>query len=145
MVHALDLQVGWNISGCHCDSWFALFVVTSMTNELWPSTMIFAAHNVIIAAGLLWTVVSLAAARANPNLTNSDSPNFAESSARHYDINNLKLNTSKSSRRMSNYIIFFTLTALSILSIALIILNLFPSVISIWSQRSATHFFCLVW
>ena len=34
------------------DSWFALFVVTSMTNELWPSTMIFPAHNVIIAAGL---------------------------------------------------------------------------------------------
>ena len=117
------------------DSWFALFVVTSMTNELWPSTMIFAAHNVIIAAGLLWTVVSLAAARTNPNLTNSDSPNFEESSARQYDINNSKLTSSKSNSRMSSYIIFFTLTALSVLSIALIILNLFPSVISIWSGQ----------
>ena len=117
------------------DSWFALFVVTSMTNELWPSTMIFAAHNVIIAAGLLWTVVSLAAAGTNPNLTNSDSPNFEESSAQQYDINNSKLNSSKSSSRMSSYIIFFTLTALSVLSIALIILNLFPSVISIWSGQ----------
>jgi branched-chain amino acid transport system substrate-binding protein len=112
------------------DSWFALFVVTSMTNELWPSTMIFAAHNVIIAAGLLWTVVSLAAARTNPNLTNSDTPNFEESSAQQYDINNSKLTNSKSSSKMSSYIIFFTLTALSALSIALIILNLFPSVIS---------------
>ena len=117
------------------DSWFALFVVTSMTNELWPSTMIFAAHNVIIAAGLLWTVVSLAAARTNPNLTNSDSPNFEESSARQYNINNSKLTSSKSNSRMSSYIIFFTLTALSVLSIALIILNLFPSVISIWSGQ----------
>ena len=36
---------------------------------------------------------------------------------------------------MSSYIIFFTLTALSVLSIALIILNLFPSVISIWSGQ----------
>ena len=116
------------------DSWFALFVVTSMTNELWPSTMIFAAHNVIIAAGLLWTVVSLAAARTKPNLTNSDSPNLEESSAQQYDINNSKLNSSKSSSKMSSYIIFITLTALSVLSIALIMLNLFPSVISIWSQ-----------
>ena len=117
------------------DSWFALFVVTSMTNELWPSTMIFAAHNVIIAAGLLWTVVSLAAARTNPNLTNSDSPNFEENSAQQYDINNSKLTSSKSSSRMSSYIIFFTLIALSVLSIALIVLNLFPSVISIWSGQ----------
>ena len=116
------------------DSWFALFVVTSMTNELWPSTMIFAAHNVIIAAGLLWTVVSLAAARTKPNLTNSDSPNLEESSAQQYDINNSKLNSSKSSSKMSSYIIFITLTALSVLSIALIMLNVFPSVISIWSQ-----------
>ena len=117
------------------DSWFALFVVTSMTNELWPSTMIFAAHNVIIAAGLLWTVVALAAARTNPNLTNSDSPNFEENSAQQYDINNSKLTSSKSSSRMSSYIIFFTLIALSVLSIALIVLNLFPSVISIWSGQ----------
>ena len=92
------------------------------------------AHNVIIAAGLLWTVISLAAAGTNPNLTNSDSPNFEESSAQQYDINNSKLNSSKSSSRMSSYIIFFTLVALSVLSITLIMLNLFPSVISIWSQ-----------
>ena len=81
------------------DSWFALFVVTSMTNELWPSTMIFAAHNVIIAAGLLWTVVALGLSSCkSENLTNSDSPNFEESSAQHYGINNQKPNTTKSSR-----------------------------------------------
>ena len=126
------------------DSWFALFVVTSMTNELWPSTMIFAAHNVIIAAGLLWTVVSLAAARTNPNLTNLDSPNFEENSAQQYDINNSKLTNSKSSSRMSSYIIFFTLTTLSVFSYCV---N-HPKSISIYNidlvARSPTHFFCIV-
>ena len=103
--------------------------------------MIFAAHNVIIAAGLLWTVVSLAAARTNPDLTNSDSPNFEESSARQYNINNTKLTNSKSSSRMPSYIIFFTLIALSVLSITLVMLNLFPSVLSIWSQDHQLTFF----
>ena len=121
------------------DSWFALFVVTSMTNELWPSTMIFAAHNVIIAAGLLWYVVALASARANPKIPNSDSPSVAESNVQHYGINNQKPNTTKASRT-SNYIIFITLTALSILSIVLITINLFPSVISIWSESQQLTF-----
>jgi ABC-type branched-subunit amino acid transport system substrate-binding protein len=42
------------------DSWFAFFVVTSLTNELWPSSMVISAHNVIVAAGLLWYVKFLA-------------------------------------------------------------------------------------
>ena len=41
------------------DSWFALFVVTSLTNELWPSTMIIASRRLIIEAGLLWSIVYL--------------------------------------------------------------------------------------
>ena len=41
------------------DSWFEFFVVTSLTNELWPSAMIFAASCVIIAAGLLWSIIYL--------------------------------------------------------------------------------------
>ena len=121
------------------DSWFALFVVTSMTNELWPSTMIFSAHNVIIAAGLLWYVVALASARANPKIPNSHNPSFAESTVQHYGINNQKPNTTKASRTY-NYIIFITLTALSILSIVLITINLFPSVISIWSESQQLTF-----
>lgn len=36
------------------DSWFAFFVVTSLTGELWPSAIVISAHSVIIAAGLLW-------------------------------------------------------------------------------------------
>jgi branched-chain amino acid transport system substrate-binding protein len=36
------------------DSWFAFFVVTSLTNELWPSAMVISSHSVIVAAGLLW-------------------------------------------------------------------------------------------
>src|SRR5690242_19451403 len=45
------------------DIWFQLFVVTSLTNELWPSAMIFAASRVIIAAGLLWSIVYLVTSR----------------------------------------------------------------------------------
>lgn len=69
------------------DSWFALFVVTSKTNELWPSTMIFAAHNVIIAAGLLWYVVALAAARTNSNHTNLNEGFEENKSQQQYGLN----------------------------------------------------------
>ena len=36
------------------DSWFAFFIVTSLTGELWPSAIVISAHSIIIAAGLLW-------------------------------------------------------------------------------------------
>jgi branched-chain amino acid transport system substrate-binding protein len=116
------------------DSWFALFVVTSMTNELWPSTMIFAAHNVIIAAGLLWYVVaSAAAARTNSNHTNLNESFEENKSQQKYDLNKPEINSKKVSNT-PNYIIFFTLTSLAVLSIVLIAINLFPSFISIWSE-----------
>jgi branched-chain amino acid transport system substrate-binding protein len=115
------------------DSWFALFVVTSMTNELWPSTMIFAAHNVIIAAGLLWYVVALAAARANSNHTNLNEGFEENKSQQQYGLNKPEINSKKVSST-SNYLIFFTLTSLAVLSIVLIAINLSPSIISIWSE-----------
>jgi ABC-type branched-subunit amino acid transport system substrate-binding protein len=121
------------------DSWFALFVVTSMTNELWPSAMIFAAHNVIIAAGLLWYVLSLATSRTDTTFTRSDNSDSADSNTQQSDIHIPRLNGSKA-RATSSYIIFFTLAALSVLSIVLIVENLFPSLISIWSLDRLTFF-----
>jgi branched-chain amino acid transport system substrate-binding protein len=115
------------------DSWFALFVVTSMTNELWPSTMIFAAHNVIIAAGLLWYVVALAAARANSNHTNLNEIFEENKLQQQYGLNKPEINSKKVSST-SNYVVFFTLTLLAVLSIVLIAINLSPSIISIWSE-----------
>ena len=121
------------------DSWFALFVVTSMTNELWPSAMIFAAHNVIIAAGLLWYVVSLATSRTDTTFTKSDNSDSADSNTQQSDTHIPRLVGSKT-RATSSYVIFFTLAALSVLSIVLIVANLFPSLISIWSVDRLTFF-----
>jgi ABC-type branched-subunit amino acid transport system substrate-binding protein len=61
------------------DSWFALFVVTSLTNELWPSAMIFAASRVIIAAGLLWSIVYLVTKQTTVNRNTSSSDDFNSS------------------------------------------------------------------
>jgi hypothetical protein len=59
------------------DSWFALFVVTSLTNELWPSTMTIASRRVIIVAGLLWSIVYIVTPNKTENLNTfriSDQP-----------------------------------------------------------------------
>jgi branched-chain amino acid transport system substrate-binding protein len=38
------------------DSWFALIVLTSLVEQLWLSALFFAAHFLVMAAGLLWYV-----------------------------------------------------------------------------------------
>lgn len=101
--------------------------------------MIFAAHNVIIAAGLLWYTVSLSTARTNSTLNNSDNSDFADNTTRLYDTHIPRLNGFKA-RAPSTYVILFTLVALSVLSVILIVANLFPSLISIWSVDRFTFF-----
>ncbi|MDQ5869847.1 MAG: penicillin-binding protein activator [Thermoproteota archaeon] len=43
------------------DSWFAPIILTSFVNQLWLSSLFFAAHYLVIAAGLLWYIKFLAA------------------------------------------------------------------------------------
>ena len=43
------------------DSWFAPIILTSLVNQLWLSSLFFAAHYLVIAAGLLWYIKFLAA------------------------------------------------------------------------------------
>jgi ABC-type branched-subunit amino acid transport system substrate-binding protein len=38
------------------DSWFAVIVLTSLVEQLWLSALFFAAHFVVMAAGLLWYI-----------------------------------------------------------------------------------------
>jgi branched-chain amino acid transport system substrate-binding protein len=38
------------------DSWFALIVLTSLVEQLWLSALFFAAHFLVMAAGLLWYI-----------------------------------------------------------------------------------------
>ena len=110
------------------DSWFELFVVTSLTNELWPSAMIFAASRVIIAAGLLWSIVYLVTPRTTTNRNTNSSNN--DSSAR---ITSSELNKStKTGKAWSSNLAFVAITGLSVFSVIFIIGTALSSS-SIWS------------
>ena len=118
------------------DSWFELFVVTALTNELWPSTMIVAASRVIIAAGLLWSIVYLVTPRTTVNRNINSSNNF-DSSAR---INSSELNKSTRTRKAwSSNVAFATMTGISVFSVIFIIGTALSSS-SIWSLMQLSLF-----
>jgi ABC-type branched-subunit amino acid transport system substrate-binding protein len=111
------------------DSWFELFVVTSLTNELWPSTMIVAASRVIIAAGLLWSIIYLVTPRTTVNRNTNSSNNF-DSSAR---INSSEFNKStRTGKAWSSNLAFAAMTGISVFSVIFIIGTALSSS-SIWS------------
>jgi hypothetical protein len=100
------------------DSWFELFVVTSLTNELWPSTMIVAASRVIIAAGLLWSIIYLVTPHTTVNKNTNSSNNF-DTSAR---TNSSEFNkSSRTGRAWSSNLAFAAMTGISVFSIIFII------------------------
>ncbi len=100
------------------DSWFALFVVTSLTNELWPSTMIIAASRVIIAAGLLWSIIYLVTPHKTVNL-NTNSLNNFDSSER---ITSSEFNKStRTEKIMSSNLAFVAIAGLSVFSVIFVI------------------------
>jgi branched-chain amino acid transport system substrate-binding protein len=99
------------------DSWFELFVFTSLTNELWPSAIIFAASRVIIAAGLLWSIVYLVTPRTTTNRNTNSSNN--DSSA---PITSSELNKStRTGKAWSSNLAFVAITGLSVFSVIFII------------------------
>jgi branched-chain amino acid transport system substrate-binding protein len=100
------------------DSWFALFLVTSLTNELWPSAMIFAAHNVIVAAGLLWSIVYLVIPQMTVNRNTNSSDNF-NSSVR-IPSAEFDKSTRPGKARFSN-LTFFAIAGVSVFSVIFII------------------------
>jgi ABC-type branched-subunit amino acid transport system substrate-binding protein len=100
------------------DSWFALFLVTSLTNELWPSAMIFAAHNVIVAAGLLWSIVYLVIPQTTVNRNTNSSDNF-NSSVR-IPSAEFDKSTRPGKARFSN-LTFFAIAGVSVFSVIFII------------------------
>ncbi len=48
------------------DSWFALIVLTSLVEQLWLSALFFAAHFLVMAAGLLWYIRFLLPSSSSP-------------------------------------------------------------------------------
>jgi branched-chain amino acid transport system substrate-binding protein len=63
------------------DSWFAFFIVTSLTGELWPSAIVVSAHSVIVAAGLLWYMKFLI---TNKDVDSSNQITIRETSTSYY-------------------------------------------------------------
>ena len=112
------------------DSWFELFVVTSLTNELWPSTMVVAASRVIIAAGLLWSIIYLVTPRKTVSSNTNSSKNF-DSLAR---INGSEFNKSRrTGKAWSSNLAFAAITGISVFSIIFII-GIALSSSSTWSM-----------
>ncbi|MBV9178694.1 MAG: penicillin-binding protein activator [Nitrososphaeraceae archaeon] len=52
------------------DSWFALVVLTSLVQQFWLSALFFAAHYLVIAAGLIWYIKFLLTMSTNNNNNN---------------------------------------------------------------------------
>jgi Periplasmic binding protein len=100
------------------DSWFALFLVTSLTNELWPSAMILAASRVIVAAGLLWSIVYL----VTPHMTVNRNTNFSNNFDSSVRITSSEFNKSTRMKKagFSNRA-FVAIAGLSIFSVIFII------------------------
>jgi hypothetical protein len=100
------------------DSWFALFVVTSLTNELWPSAMMIAASRVINAAGPLWSIVYLVTPHKTVNL-NTNSLNNFDSSER---ITSSEFNKStRTEKIMSSNLALVAIAGLSVFSVIFVI------------------------
>jgi branched-chain amino acid transport system substrate-binding protein len=113
------------------DSWFQLFVVTSLTTELWPSSMIFAASRVIIAAGLLWSIINFVPQRtATNNNTDTNFSNSFDSSTRITSSESNKAN--RSAKTWSGNLLFVAITGLCVFTVILIIGTGLSSS-SIWS------------
>jgi len=118
------------------DSWFALFVVTSLTNELWPSTMIIAASRVIITAGLIWSIVYLVTPYKTVNL-NTNSLNNFDSSER---ITSSEFNKStRTEKARSSNLAFVAIAGLSVFSVIFVI-GTFLSSSSNWSLNQLPLF-----
>src|SRR5437899_12899689 len=59
MVYPMDMRVFSLLLIALSDSWFALVVLTSLVEQLWLSSLFFAAHFLVMAAGLLWYIKML--------------------------------------------------------------------------------------
>jgi branched-chain amino acid transport system substrate-binding protein len=111
------------------DSWFALVVLTSLVEQLWLSALFFAAHFLVMAAGLLWYIrfllpssssrakepkKSLAAATVNTTSKKDESISSSSNSGSNKNSNNNNKNqgTTKRRRTLRCAIVFFAVAGL---------------------------------
>lgn len=116
------------------DSWFAFFVVTSLTNELWPSAMVISAHSVIVAAGLLWYMKFLVTHKdvdSNINQSQRIDSRIRELPESKNQIHRVD----KRGKRRINSLAFLIVVGISV-SAAVIAVVAFLPVSSFWPPRS---------
>jgi len=66
-------------------------VVTSLTNELWPSAMVISSHSVIVAAGLLWYIKFLITHKSTSSLDRGQTIDINDTDKKLLESNNLKI------------------------------------------------------
>ena len=127
------------------DSWFAPIILTSLVNQLWLSSLFFAAHYLVIAAGLLWYIKFLAAhehqhdddfsAKCDMKVLKTSSKNIITTADTNSGNNNDKLKKSKDKRAFSSQAVH-NISAIGIIAgfVAIIVIiiaySLYPSMFS---------------
>ena len=64
------------------DSWFAVIVLTSLVEQVWLSGVFFAAHLLVMAAGLLWYIKLLIPSIATNKVSRKESPTKTSSTSK---------------------------------------------------------------
>lgn len=116
------------------DSWFAFFVVTSLTSELWPSAIVISAHSIIVAAGLLWYMKFLIThkdvdSNLNPTI------NYNSREIPEYNIKNRKFSKKEKMRIRIRSLVFLIVVGLSVSALVIVVAS-FLSPSSIWPLSS---------
>ena len=81
------------------DSWFALIVVTSLSNQFWLSGLFFASHYIIISAGLLWYITFLIREKKGNNRMSNKDHVFANGGETTPSDNKPNSNNNKNTRK----------------------------------------------
>src|SRR5437899_4037659 len=69
MVYPMDMRVFSLLLIALSDSWFALVVLTSLIEQFWLSSLFFAAHFLVMAAGLVWYITFIVLPRSQTEET----------------------------------------------------------------------------
>jgi branched-chain amino acid transport system substrate-binding protein len=64
------------------DSWFAVIVLTSLVEQIWLSAVFFAAHLLVMAAGLLWYIKLLIPSITTHKVSRKESPTKTSSTSK---------------------------------------------------------------
>lgn len=125
------------------DSWFAFFVITSLTTDLWPSALIIASHNLILAGGLLWYIKFLVKYKdvdsfliSNKKINNNKDMIYEKKYT--LDRNH---NSTSSGKSQLNPILLTTVVGVSVLTIIIIsVVAMVSAPDSTWTSAIASIF-----